>query len=257
MDENFSHEDKEKNEGGEVLAQKSGFITWLDNFWYHYKWQTLISLFFIVLITVCTLQMCQKESYDLYVLYAGPAEIERKKENGDLFSDYEMATSSLASVASDYDKNSKTVISLKDLFLLTSEQIAEAEKDKDNEVNYVLLNDNKNNFIETLRYSDYYLCFLSEELYNEYKTMDDVPLFEDLTKYRSEASTAEFADSSAVYLRSTGFSDKPIFEDLPENTVICLKKVSALASKFDKKDSAKNYKRAEEVISKIINTEKK
>ena len=251
MDENINSAPE-----GATAVSKKGFISWLDNYWYHYKWQTIIALFFIVIITVSTLQMCQKESYDLYVLYAGPTEIERKKEDGDLFSDYQMAMSSLASVSKDYDENGKTAVSLKDLFLLTPEEIAEAEKDENHEVNYILLNDNKSNFLETIRYSDYYLCFLSEELYKEYKTIEEVQMFEDLTSFTTDESTAAFLDSCAVYLNSTGFSDKPIFEDLPENTVVCLKKVSALASKFDKKDSDKHHARAEETIKKIINLAK-
>ena len=46
---------------------------WFDNFWYHHKWKTIISLFLIVTILVCTLQMCQREEKgDISVMLAGP-----------------------------------------------------------------------------------------------------------------------------------------------------------------------------------------
>ena len=33
---------------------------WFDNFWYHHKWKTIISLSLAVIILVCTLQMSHK-----------------------------------------------------------------------------------------------------------------------------------------------------------------------------------------------------
>ena len=46
---------------------------WFDNFWYHHKWKTIISLSLAVIILVCTLQMCQKEDEgDLSIILAGP-----------------------------------------------------------------------------------------------------------------------------------------------------------------------------------------
>ena len=46
---------------------------WLDNFWYHHKWKTILSLFLVFTILVCTLQMCSKEEKgDISVMMAGP-----------------------------------------------------------------------------------------------------------------------------------------------------------------------------------------
>ena len=46
---------------------------WLDNFWYHHKWKTLIIAFFAVVVLVCALQMCGKEDEgDVAILMVGP-----------------------------------------------------------------------------------------------------------------------------------------------------------------------------------------
>ncbi len=46
---------------------------WLDNFWYHHKWKTIIITFFAVVILICALQMCNREETgDISVLIAGP-----------------------------------------------------------------------------------------------------------------------------------------------------------------------------------------
>ena len=45
---------------------------WLDNYWYHYKWTTIIVVSFAVILTICIVQMATKETYDITVLYTGP-----------------------------------------------------------------------------------------------------------------------------------------------------------------------------------------
>ena len=54
----------------------------LENFWYHYKIQTLIILAFAVIITVCIVQMAGRTDYDLYAMYAGPGNINISEDGG-------------------------------------------------------------------------------------------------------------------------------------------------------------------------------
>ena len=61
----------EKEQGGEIVYE-SKFTRWLDNFWYHYKWTTIIAVFALFVVLVCTLQMCNKDKNDVSVLSAGP-----------------------------------------------------------------------------------------------------------------------------------------------------------------------------------------
>ena len=45
----------------------------LDNFWYHYKWHTIVTLFFVVVFGICIGQMASKDKVDAYIMYAGPS----------------------------------------------------------------------------------------------------------------------------------------------------------------------------------------
>ena len=231
---------------------KRGFSVWLDNFWYHYKWQTIIAIFAIVIVTVCTLQMCDKESYDSYILYAGDKEISRTGKDGDITTEYETFLASLSRIAPDRDGNGVKNVSLKDLFLLTSSQLEEAEKLEDKEVNYVLQNNNMEMFSTTITYSDYFLCFLSKELYEENKTIDGISVFENLTSSVS-GSSAVLYDDFALLLSSTAFYSLPGICELPEDTVVCVRAVSPLASQFNGEKSQKHHDAAMEAFKNIVN----
>ena len=135
---------------------------------------------------------------------------------------------------------------------MTAEQIEEAEKLEDKEVNYILQNNNMQVFTTTVTYSDYYLCFLSKEIYEENKTLDGLMLFENLTSYVSGTSAVLY-DDTALLLSSTGFYSLPGICELPDDTVVCLRTVSPLASKFNKDKSEKHYAAASEALRSIIN----
>ena len=69
----------------------------LKNFWYHYKWHSVVALVVVIALLVCTLQLCKKESYDTYILYAGSKSIGRTGEGGG-DAEIETVTSSLEKV---------------------------------------------------------------------------------------------------------------------------------------------------------------
>ncbi len=205
----------------DITIKKNGFLAWLDNFWYHYKWHSIIALFLVFAITVCSLQMCGKTSYDSFVVYAGPKEISHKTENGEV--EYMKFCSSLLQVSRDANGDGETNISLLDLFMLSSAEIEEAEKDDEIEVNYHLITNNNTTFNNIISKSDYYLFFLSSTLYNEFQyKFEGTQYFENLEGYSSLGSH-EYYDTGAIYLHSTPFAALPGFSDLPEDTVICLR----------------------------------
>ena len=45
----------EKQAAGEIVVQNR-FVKWLDNFWYHYKWHTIVIAFFLFVGVVCFVQ---------------------------------------------------------------------------------------------------------------------------------------------------------------------------------------------------------
>ena len=45
---------------GDAPEIKSEAFDKLSNFWYYYKWHTIVALFIVFVVTVCTLQTCSK-----------------------------------------------------------------------------------------------------------------------------------------------------------------------------------------------------
>ena len=67
---------EEKLEGKEVVVKKGNFLKWLDNYWYHYKWPTIVVAFFVIVLGVCLVQSWTAEEHDILVTYAGSANLE-------------------------------------------------------------------------------------------------------------------------------------------------------------------------------------
>ncbi len=52
----------------EKFKKPVGVKNKLDNYWYHYKWHTLIGLFFVITVLVCTVQCATKEKPDIQAI---------------------------------------------------------------------------------------------------------------------------------------------------------------------------------------------
>ena len=71
----------EKLAGGEIAMPHNRpewlekALKWLDNFWYHYKWTALITLFFVVTFAVCFVQCSTRTTSDSHIAFADGAEL--------------------------------------------------------------------------------------------------------------------------------------------------------------------------------------
>ena len=54
------------------ISKKGNFLKWLDNYWYHYKWHTIIVGIVAVILIVCFWQMGSTKKHDTVIVYAGP-----------------------------------------------------------------------------------------------------------------------------------------------------------------------------------------
>lgn len=109
-----------KNSGGDIRINNRVF-TWLDNFWYHYKWQTIAIAFITVLLTICITQCSTREKQDIVVLYGGPYQ----------YTETELATvrEELASVLpSDYNEDGNKSVGLVAYRVMTAEQLTEYQE---------------------------------------------------------------------------------------------------------------------------------
>ena len=143
------------------------------------------------------------------------------------------------------------------MYLLTRDEIADAEKDEQTVVNYALIKDNRSKFSNIIMYSDYYVCLISASLYEQYRVVSDVNLFTSLEKYldlsQKDTPRVKFYADDAIFLSSTYLATLPVFTSMPEDTLICLRMKSAISSHFGKDETEEIYKRSEEIIREILN----
>lgn len=248
-------ENKEKYGDAEIRGN-SPLWKRLDNFWYHYKWHTLIALFAIFVVVICTLQTCSRESYDIHILYAGNREVKRTSASGGVI-EYETFLDDLARIGEDFDGNGKVSVSLKTLFSLTPDEIKEIEKNHELEVNRTLLQQDAATLSQLMTYGDYYLCFLSESVYRDYRDRDGISLFVPLASYAAGREGVRLTDGGdGIYLSSVDFGSLPLLADFPDDTVICLRALTEFTEKTDR-TSRKKFENSEKMLENLLAFRKK
>ncbi len=229
------------------VKMSSPFLTWLENFWYHYKWHSLFAVFAIIVVTVCVVQCSRQKDYDVYVMYAGGEAFSRKSENGDI-PEYNKLLSALTKHAGDYDGNGEVLLSFSDLFIPSP---AEQEALGDN-LDFSSMREDIQTLNDRMAYSEYYVFFVSKYVYDEYHVKSDTELFAPIKKYCPEGNSFVFEGENAVYLSSTDLYKLAPFSELPEDTLICIRINSEVTSAFNKRKNAELYRRAQEYITALL-----
>lgn len=225
-------------------GKRGGFIKWLDNFWYHYKWHSLISLFLVITVTVCALQMCHRESYDAYILYAGGHSFNRTSENGD-FSEYSKAKVTLEGFVGDYDDDGEVNIAFRNLFLPSEDEMKEL-----GETELSLAFSDRQDMSTIMASSDYYVCFISADVFEDYNKSG---LFRDLSYLTPTSDTYEFynEEKTAIRFSELEFSNLAGMTKLPSDTLICMRKIPTLTH-LNRDEVEEVYEESEEIIRAIL-----
>ena len=206
------------------------FIKWLDNYWYHYKWPTIIIAFFVTVGIICTVQMINKDEYDVYAVYSG----------GKYFTVDEQKTleEAFSYVIDDYDGNDEKKVCLKKIVVLTAEELKQkqAEANAENE-NLAFNFESRTDAIEQLSMEmmtgQSYVCFFSEGMYEQMKDKDRFVPLNDVFETVPETAVDEYA----VRLSDTEFGKyfKDATSVMGEDTVVCLRRISVQDAGSDKK----------------------
>ncbi len=215
MGEQKNRRDKEHTEG---IAVSGGFLGWLDNFWYHYKWGVIGVAVALIIVIVCTVQACSKEKEDIVVIYAGQ----------DLFSQTQLAD--VAAIFSntmprDFDGNGKKVAALSTYQIYSEEQIRQLEASTDSAGNRANPVDRNRNSSEYNTYYNYLMtgessvCLLDPWLYEKLAEGGRLlPLSEALGTVPDKT-----VDGYGIRLGDTAlYREYGVLQTLSADTVICL-----------------------------------
>ncbi len=247
-------EEKEKNESAAPEENKiSGEVKIklpvsekLSNYWYHYKWHTIVALFVLVVAIVLTVNLCSREKYDIYILYAGDKAVSNSSSDGDVPERVKFLNS-FGNVVSDFDGDGKVSVGFKSLYSPDAEELERLESEGKDTADSLRYNDSKT-LDQLIAGSDYYLLFLDYAVFA--RLAENSNMIAPVDSYLDGWSgrVARVGNSSGVYLADTKFYEYEGIRDLPEDTVICIKYATAFASDKDEE----KREEAIEVLKKIL-----
>lgn len=197
----------------------------LSDFWYHYKWHTIVSLLLVLVIAFLSVQTCRrrKES-DCVLLYAGPHAV--------AYPDKEQLLGSVAA-AGGSDKA--------DLY----HYIVSFETGSSG-TNYEGLT----NFDAEIQSGEALILLLSPALYARVAEQNAVV---PLDGYVGDTAAVWYDDTRrAVCLSSLPLAGAPGFSTLPGDTLLCLRGPVSVGAVFRRRRAEKRYRTAEETLRALL-----
>lgn len=235
-------EEKDKIQGD--VKMKSPFLTKLDNFFYHYKWHSVIALFLVIVFLICSLQMCSQKEYDLEIMYAGPKNLSDKQMVIDI-------QNAFAEISDDQTGDGVKTVNVVSYWVDDS-LWDKKDEDSDADLGYLMNNsyENEKAYIDEIAAGNVVICLVSPYLFHmvddEAGFMRVTDIFPALSEYEEEVCVYDEdgkINRFGVYLSKTAFGEKAGLSSLPGDTVLCVRKKAALSFWYnrDKADARHAY----------------
>ncbi len=221
-------------------------VSSLENFWYHHKWKTIISVFAAILLVICTMQMCRQNSYDIYVMYAGPGYMTANEVRS--------AQSAMGQLIPDHNGNGKRDVMLSFINYLSPQQIAEKEAlAKEQDVDLFIDRAGNASALERFQMEvaagESVIYLLDPKLYESIKEAGGLlRLDEVLDEIPDEA-----LDEYGILLSETDFYQSvTALQYMPEDTVLCIRKISTMSVFKGQRRTEELHTRHVELFRQII-----
>lgn len=209
----------------------------MANFWYHYKWHTIIGLCVLVFIYIGVSQLMNNNPADVTAMYAGPAALNTAEFNNALT---EM-------LSEDYNGNGKKHAYLHDIQLYSDGQLAElVEQLKEAGAEYPYYDRTVNaqayqDFQSYIFLGEYGVLFLDPALFEQVKESNALVRLDEVFEEIPDSAI----DDYGIRLYDTKFCNYySVFKSMPSDTVLCLRAATAPNGLFSsKKQADKNFDR--------------
>lgn len=195
-----------KYENTEIVTENRTYNK-LQNFWYHNKWTVIVSLFFAIVIIVCTVQMFSKEKYDVSIVYGGTVRMDAEQRAAFLSAVQDV-------MPDDFDGNGKKAVGLVEFQIFSEDELyTEIETEIDGEIvtlkkEQVAVHWNAEQFSSMQsaisRTGEYSLCFASPYVYETV-----------LAGYAVQGKTVRLGDTDF-------YKYNEAVQVLPADTVVCV-----------------------------------
>ena len=213
---------EEKLHTEEISTKNNKFLTWLDNYWYHYKWHTIAIAFIVLVLGTCIIQFVTTPKSDIIFTYAGPKEFVTAPEE-------KIAINTVLSEASNkiYGENSRAT--LNSFLIYSKEQIKEIESelDENGKQKYVVdtaFNTREmNSFDEFSKSGASFILLLDPSVYQRLIDQNgESERLVELSAIYGDTPKGSF-DKYSVRLGDTKiYQTVPELRALPADTVVCL-----------------------------------
>ena len=219
---------EEKYSENKISISDNKFFIWLDNYWYHYKWPTIVVAFFVVVFGVCLIQSITTEKNDILITYAGPAQV---------------APDDAAAIESVFDENlpdgfgnkgTDGKAGLISYVIYSKDQIKALEADKKT-VDTAFNSDQYSTLNSQYKTGNGSIYLLDRWLYDEIlKDNENVARLKPLSEVFGE-TPAGAIDAYGIRLGDTEiYKNSPALQVLPEDTIICLHEKIVGQKDYDK-----------------------
>ncbi len=215
------------------------FKKWFENYWYHNKWPTLIVLLFVVVFAIGFGQIAaEKNSYDVYALYGGAHNI-----NSEEYAELKKVFADAAGAVSDDETDTKDV-NIQSLIYLTDADIeaqrAEVEAaGQKYTFNYLENNNVFDTFMKQLVSGENVIMVLSPHLYSTAEVNETLYSVKNILGRDVPGMTES---GYGVKLSESGLLEKyPPLKSLPEDSVVCFKKVTHAMKLIGKSESQESH----------------
>ncbi len=209
---------------------------WFENFWYHYKFQTLAAAFAAIAILICVVQCAVKPKNPTFsICYAGKLNFGISM-SGSAPTQHTIknALTPLAADIAEEDNEKK----IEDLISLYGYTIDDSSQDA---TVLDLSRQNKENLRAELDAANAYIFLLGEDVYHTYafSPSDKAPYMVPVAPYLpANAEAAGYritSDGYGVYLHSTPLAEISGFKELPQDTILSLRTSFSLFKRDSKK----------------------
>ena len=203
-----NRETEEPMEAGDIRLKEDRPVSWIENFWYHYKIPTVIVLFFLVVVVICAFQMCSNRDYDGTVVYAGPYQFTANEKR-----DIENILSSV--LEKDINRDGAALYALVNYQVASQEEIESSE----GSIGSSYSSSQFSTYSNYLLTGDASICILSGYLYEQLRSNNRLLPLADV----SAAAAQKSEDGTGIRFGSTKlYAQSKVLQNLPEDTYLCI-----------------------------------
>ena len=214
-------QDNLHNSDGDIrLGEDNKFLRWLDNYWYHYKWRTIIVAFFVFLF-IFVFAQCQTDPVkDVVVAYCGPT--------GYMKTEMEIVQNSLKDVMpADFDGNGQKYVEFVRYIHYSDEEIAQKKAESNDEwtINIAYNNSQLKDFRSFIQMSimteECSVFLMSPYVYGK---IEENPPFVMLSEIWESGKPANAKDNYSICISDTKWyqENEELQKTVPADTLLCL-----------------------------------